>query len=85
MIFPRQNAADGKNLSDWRRLDVRPEDARRVLFQNATCSHAALGFGTWTERTASESLIERRTPLFTARSGHPAEAAHHIQKHDDPP
>jgi hypothetical protein len=42
-------------------------------------------FGTATERIAPESLIWRRTPLFTARCRPQSEAAHHIQHHNNRP
>jgi hypothetical protein len=42
-------------------------------------------FGTATERIAPESLMLRRTPLFTARYRSQIEAAHHIQNDNDRP
>jgi hypothetical protein len=42
-------------------------------------------FGTRTERTAPESLMERRTPLFTARYRPQSHAARYIQNHDNRP
>ena len=57
----------------------------RALCQNATEQRAIFTFGTATERIAPESLIWRRTPLFTARCRPQSEAAHHIQHHNNRP
>jgi hypothetical protein len=44
-----------------------------------------LSLGTRTERIAPESLLWRRTPLFTARYRLEGDAAHHMQhRHDRP-
>jgi hypothetical protein len=55
------------------------------MCQNATQWRAIFTFGTATERIAPESLIWRRTPLFTARCRPQSEAAHHIQHHNNRP
>jgi len=56
-----------------------------ALCQNATEPRVIFTFGTATERIAPESLIQRRTPLFTARCRPQSEAAHHIQHHNNRP
>ena len=75
----------------WRLPRVRSENAarqgltRRALCQNATRTRVILTFGTPVERIAPESLIQRRTPLFTARCRPPSQAAHHIKHHNNRP
>jgi len=63
---------------------VQPKKAL-ALCQNVTGSRVIFTFGTAMERIAPESLIERRTPLFTARCRPQSEAAHHIQHHNNRP
>ena len=58
---------------------------RCQLCQNATKSRVILTFGTPVERTAPESLIDGRTPLFTARCRPEPQATPHIQDGDEGP
>ena len=67
------------------RHDVNSPQTSRALCQNATQWRAMFTFGTATERIAPESLILRRTPLFTARCRPQSEAAHHIQNENNRP
>jgi len=55
------------------------------MCQNATGPRVIFTFGTAMERIAPESLIERRTPEFTARCRPQSEAAHYIQHHNNRP
>jgi hypothetical protein len=55
------------------------------LRQNATELRVIFTFGTAMERIAPESLVWRRTPLFTARCRPQSEAAHHIQHRNNRP
>lgn len=55
------------------------------LCQNATEPRTIFTFGTAMERIASESLIWRRTPLFTARCRSQSKTARYIQHHNDRP
>ena len=75
----------------WR-LAASPPRKRReqrltsgALCQNATATRVIFTFGTATERIAPESLILRRTPLFTARYRSQSETAYHIQHHYNRP
>src|SRR5881394_2038986 len=71
---------------DQARGGLSPENASAVeLCQNATEPRVIFTFGTAMERIAPESLIWRRTPLFTARCRPQSEAAHHIQHHNNRP
>jgi len=71
---------------DQARGGLSPESASAVeLCQNATEPRVIFTFGTAVERIAPESLIWRRTPLFTARCRPQSEAAHHIQHHNNRP
>ena len=77
----------------WRLPRVQPDVnvASRRLPTRAHCARmrrnarAIFKFGTAMERIAPESLIWRRTPLFTARCRPESEAAHHMQHGNDRP
>jgi hypothetical protein len=56
-----------------------------ALCQNATEIDRILRFRTRTERTAPESAVEARTPVFTARYRPQSHTAHHIQHYCDRP
>src|SRR5260370_29706398 len=59
--------------------------ALAALRQNATEIARNLRFGTRTERSAPESAVEARTPVFTARYPPESDTAHHLHHPRGPP